>query len=112
VGIDPDQGEPFSDVSARRGATSFNRYGDAYLSAATALERLGRLPQAEEALAMSASCNSSALEPLIRLARIRKRRGDAAGAEKALEEARSTWRALPGFMRRKQLGWRARALIG
>jgi tetratricopeptide (TPR) repeat protein len=110
VGIDPDQGEPFSDVSSRRGTSTFSRYGDAYLAAATALERLGRLEQAEEALAMSASCNSSALEPLIRLSRIRRRRGNEAGAKAALAEARKTWSQLPGFMRRKQLAWRLRAM--
>jgi tetratricopeptide (TPR) repeat protein len=110
VGIDPDAGQPFSDVSTRRGSASHNRYGEAYLAAATALERLGRLEQAEEALMMSASCNSSALEPLIRLARVRKRRGDAAGARKAIDEATRTWSELPGFARRKQLGWRIRAL--
>jgi tetratricopeptide (TPR) repeat protein len=109
AGIDPDQGEPFSGVSSRRGTTTVHRYGDAYLAAATALERLGRLEQAEEALAMSASCNSSALEPLIRLSRVRRRRGNEAGSKAALEEARKTWGQLPGFMRRKQLGWRVRA---
>jgi tetratricopeptide (TPR) repeat protein len=110
VGVDPDQGEPFSDVSTRRGSTSHNRYGDVYLGAATALERLARLPQAEEALSMSVSCNSSALEPLIRLARVRRQRGDAAGARAAIDQANRTWAELPGFMRRKQLGWRVRAL--
>jgi tetratricopeptide (TPR) repeat protein len=111
AGIDPDEGQPFSDVSTRRGATTFNRYGDAYLSAATALERLGREAQAEEALAMSASCNSSALEPLVRLSRLRRKRGDVDGAKAALAEVRKTWGQLPGFMRRKQLGWRLRATV-
>jgi hypothetical protein len=59
---------------------------------------------------MSASCNSSALEPLIRLARVRRRRGDAVGAKKAIDEATRTWAELPAFMRRKQLGWRIRAV--
>jgi tetratricopeptide (TPR) repeat protein len=111
VGVDPDAGEPFSDVSARGGSTSHTRYGEAYLAAATALERLGRWEQAEEALSMSASCNSSALEPLIRLARVRRKRDDDAGARAALDEARRTWAQLPPFMRRKQLGWRLRAAL-
>ena len=109
VGVDPELGEPFSETSSRKGTSTFGRYGDAYLAAATALERLGRLEQAEEALAMSVSCNSSALEPLIRLSRIRRKRGNEAGAKQALAEAKKTWSELPGFMRRKQLGWRLRA---
>jgi tetratricopeptide (TPR) repeat protein len=109
LGIDPDKGEPFSTESVRSGSASFSRYGDAYLSAATALERLGRLPQAEEALAMSASCNSSALEPRLRLASVRRRQGDAKGARAAIKDARETWGQLPPFMRRKQLVWGVRA---
>jgi tetratricopeptide (TPR) repeat protein len=45
--------------SARRSAQGFSRFAEAYLAAAFALEKLGRLPQAEEALAMAASHNSS-----------------------------------------------------
>jgi tetratricopeptide (TPR) repeat protein len=111
VGIDPDAGEPFSDAKGRPASTSNRRYGDAYLAAATALEHLERWEQAEEALAMSAACNSSAMEPLIRLARVRRKRGNEAGARVALEEARRTWSQLPAFMRRKQVGWRIRAAL-
>jgi tetratricopeptide (TPR) repeat protein len=103
VGVDPDAGEPFS--SARAGTQSFTRYAEAYLAAANALERLGRLPQAEDALTASVDCNSSLLEPLVRLGQIRRKRGDAAGAREALQKARHTWHELPGFMRRKQFGW-------
>jgi tetratricopeptide (TPR) repeat protein len=110
LGIDPEKGEPFSAESVRAGASAYSRYGDAYLSAATALERLGRLPQAEEALAMGVSCNSSALEPLLRLASVRKKQGDAKGARAAIEEARHTWAQLPPFMRRKQLAWGIRTI--
>jgi tetratricopeptide (TPR) repeat protein len=109
LGIDPDKGEPFSAESMRAGEASHSRYGDAYLSVATALERLGRLEQAEEALVMSASCNSSALEPRLRLASVRRARGDAKGAREAIEDAKKTWGQLPPFMRRTQLGWGIRA---
>jgi tetratricopeptide (TPR) repeat protein len=112
VGIDPEKGEPFSSVSAKRTATAFSRYGDAYLAAALALERLDRLPQAEEALAMSASCNSSLVEPRVRLSRLRRARGDKTGAREALRDARRTFAEIPGFMRRKQLGWGIRAYLG
>ena len=111
VGFDPDEGEPFSDASKRGKSISVQRHADAYLGAAIALERLGRFDQAEEALMMSASSNSSNLEPLVRLARLRRRRNDDKGAEKALADARETYSALPGFMRRKQLGWRLRAML-
>jgi tetratricopeptide (TPR) repeat protein len=110
VGVDPDKGEPFS--SERKGAAGFSRYGEAYLGAATALERLKRLDQAEEALTMCASFNSSLVEPLVRMARVRRARGDQAGARDALAAARKTFGDLPGFMRRRQLGWGVRAYLG
>ncbi len=111
VGVDPDDGEPFSDLSHRGKNISVQRHAEAYLAAATALERLGRLEQAEEALLMGASTNSSTLEPLVRVAKLRRKRGDDPGADKALAEARDTFSSLPAFMRRKQLGWRVRAMV-
>jgi tetratricopeptide (TPR) repeat protein len=112
VGIDPDKGEPFSSESAKRPGTASARYGEAYLAAALALERLDRLPQAEEALAMSASCNSSLVEPRVRLSRLRRARGDRTGSRDALRDARRTFADLPAFMRRKQLAWGIRAYLG
>jgi tetratricopeptide (TPR) repeat protein len=105
VGIDPDAGEPFSSESARGAERAFRRYGEAYLGAAEALARLKRYPQAADALEVAASYNSSSLEPLVRLARVRRRLDDDAGARSAAREARRTWSQLPGFMKRKQLGW-------
>jgi hypothetical protein len=96
----------------RKGASGFSRYGEAYLGAATALERLKRYDQAEEALGMCASFNSSLIEPLVRLSRVRRARGDQAGARDALRAARKTFGDLPGFMRRRQLGWVVRAYLG
>lgn len=108
VGVDPDKGEPFS--SARAGSR-FSRLGEAYLGAAMALERLGRFAQAEEALAMAAAHNTSLLEPLVRLARVRRSQGDTDGARQAARTARRTFGELPGFMRRRQLGWAIRAYL-
>jgi len=110
VGIDPDKGEVFS--SRRDGGTRFSRFGEAYLAAATALERLGRYPEAEQALMMATDSNSSLIEPLVRLARVRGRLGDADGARVASKTARKTFGELPGFMRRRQLGWGLRAYLG
>jgi tetratricopeptide (TPR) repeat protein len=110
LGIDAEKGEPFSVQSSQAGVDrSFRRYAEAYLAAAIALERLGRLPQAEEALEMSTRSNSSNVEPLVRLARVRRAQGNAAGAKEALETARSTFRELPWYSRRGQLGWAVRA---
>lgn len=112
VGIDPDAGEPLSAVSAQRAEWAFRRHGEAYLGAAAALERLGRLEQAEDALELAASNNTSVLEPLVRLARVRRRRGNDASAKAALAEARRTFGQLPAYAKRKQLGWWMRALAG
>ncbi|MGO8994973.1 MAG: tetratricopeptide repeat protein [Polyangiaceae bacterium] len=109
VGVDPDKGEPFSSV--RGEGSRFNRFGEAYLAAATALERLERYAQAEEALAMAAMHNSSLLEPLVRLARVRRSQGNAEGAREAARNARRTFGELPGFMRRRQIGWAIRAYL-
>jgi tetratricopeptide (TPR) repeat protein len=111
VGIDPDRGEPFSSQNARRNERAFRRFGEAFLGAAEACERLGRLEQAEEAFTVAAGYNSSSLEPLVRLARVRRRRKDEAGARTAIEEARRTFSQLPAFMKRKQVGWWVRSLL-
>ena len=112
VGVGPDGAEPASSAPPGRGGRSFSRYGEAYLGAATALERLQRMPQAEDALATSATFNSSLIEPLVRLARVRRAQGDVEGARKALTDARRTFGELPGFMRRRQFGWGVRAYLG
>ncbi len=109
VGIDPEKGEPFSSV--RGEGSRFNRFGEAYLAAATALERLERFADAEEALSMAAMHNSSLLEPLVRLARVRRHQGNSDGAREAVQTARKTYGELPGFMRRRQIGWAIRAYL-
>lgn len=112
VGVDVDAGEPLSSGTADQQERTFRRYAEAYLGAAEALERLGRLPQAEEALTMAASNNTSSLEPLVRLARVRRRQGKTSSASDALADARHTFAQLPGYAKRKQLGWWIRALVG
>jgi tetratricopeptide (TPR) repeat protein len=109
-----DEEEPSAPAEpARKGAhAAFSRYAEAYLAAASALEKLGRLPQAEDALAMAASHNSSLIEPLVRLARVRRAQGNADGARQAMASARKTFSELPGFMRRRQLGWGVRSYLG
>lgn len=79
------------------------RLGDPYLVAAEALFSLGRLEEAEDAAERYVRANSSSLKGYVVLADIRARRGDREGARKAIDEALSTWRALPGYRRRPEL---------
>jgi predicted Zn-dependent protease len=85
------------------------RFGEPYLVAAEALLALGRLEEAEDALDRYVSSNSSSLQGYVRLAEVRKRRGDREGAQKALREALDTWSQLPRYRRRSELGWWMRA---
>jgi tetratricopeptide (TPR) repeat protein len=85
------------------------RYGEAYLRAADALMALRRWDDADEALDHFLKKNSSSVEALYKRAKVRKAKGDAAGAKQALAELRDTWRTLPSFQRRQQLGWYLRS---
>jgi tetratricopeptide (TPR) repeat protein len=87
------------------------RYGEAYLRAADALVAMNRVEDAEDALERYLKINSSSLEALFKLARVRKARNDAAGAEKARADLRDVWHLLPSFQRRLQLGWYLRARL-
>jgi predicted Zn-dependent protease len=85
------------------------RFGEPYLVAAEALTKLGRLEEAEDALERYTSVSSSSMQGWVRLAQVRRQRGDAPGAADALREAQATWRSVPGYQRRGQWGWWARA---
>jgi len=111
LGIDPDSAEPLSSQSARGNAGTFRRYGEALLGAAQALEGLERFDQAEQALESASTYNTSILEPFVRLARVRRRKGDTAGADAASQEARRTFTQLPAFMKRRQSGWWLRSWV-
>ena len=87
------------------------RFGEPYLVAAEALLTLGRLEEAEDALDRYVSSNSSSLQGYVRLAQVRKGRGDAEGARQAIREALDTWSQLPRYRRRIELGWWARAWV-
>jgi predicted Zn-dependent protease len=87
------------------------RYGDPYLIAAEALMKLNRLEEAEDALDRYVASNSSSLQGYVRLAEVRKRRGDHEGSKRALREASDTWTQLPRYRRRVELGWRLRAFF-
>jgi tetratricopeptide (TPR) repeat protein len=85
------------------------RYGGAYLAIGDALAAVGRKDEAIEAYERFIKINTSSLEGYCKLARVRRKSGDQAGADKACREAVETYRVLPRFQRRKQLGWYLRA---
>jgi tetratricopeptide (TPR) repeat protein len=85
------------------------RYGEAYLRAADALMALRRWDDADEAFDHYLKKNSSSIEALYKRAKVRKAKGDLAGAKQALADLRDTWRTLPSFQRRQQLGWYLRS---
>lgn len=111
IGVDPDRGEPFSSASAETNERAFRRFGEAYLGAARALVRLERYDQAEAALDLAITHNSSALEPLVMLARVRERQGNATGGVEARRRARKTFGDLPGYASRRQIGWWIRSFF-
>jgi len=86
-------------------------YGEPYLVAGDALASLGRLEEAEDAYERYVDGNSSSVQGHLKLARVRSSQGDHEGAREALKEALSTWKALPGFRRRRELTWWLRALV-
>lgn len=87
------------------------QYGEAYLRAADALIALGRWDDADDALERYAKINSSNIEARCKRLRVCKARKDIDGARRAQAELRDAWRALPGYQRRKQLGWYLRSLV-
>jgi tetratricopeptide (TPR) repeat protein len=85
-------------------------YGEPHLLSGDALAKLGRYEEAEQAYARFVKSNSSSVEGRTKLGLARDRRGDQAGARAAFADARSTFRQLPGFQKRKQWWWRLRAM--
>ena len=76
-----------------------------------ALVREDRLPEAEDALLRLLKINSSSVEGWTRLARVRRKQGDAAGAKVALDGAVEAFQHSPRFRRRAELGWYVRARL-
>lgn len=86
-------------------------FGEPYLLAGDALTKLGRDEEAEDAYERYVDANTSSVEGFLKLSRVRRRRANKPGARVALDEALSTFSQLPGFRRRKQLGWWLRAHV-
>jgi tetratricopeptide (TPR) repeat protein len=87
-------------------------YGEPYLRAADALARARRWEDAEEALEHLLKVNGSSVEGYVKLARVRRKLGNASGAAQAQREAKSVYAQLPRFQRRRQLAWYLRARVG
>jgi tetratricopeptide (TPR) repeat protein len=87
------------------------RYGAACLALGDALAAVGRLDDARETYQRYTRLNTSSLEGYCKLAATCERAKDADSAKKWRQEALDTYRALPGFQRRKQLVWWVRARL-
>lgn len=86
-------------------------FGEPFLVAGDALAKLGRYEEAEDSLERYVEANSSSVQGFTKLAFVRKRRQDQDGARRALREALDTWSAVPGYKKRKELGWWLRAQL-
>lgn len=86
------------------------RFGEPYLLAGDALSALGRHAEALDAYERYTARVSSSLEGHVKRARAHRALGEETSARGALDEASRTWSALPRYMKRRALGWRAVAL--
>jgi len=86
-------------------------YGDPYLVAGEALAKLARWEEAEDALERFLDVNKSSVRGWVRLARVRAKRDDGAGAREAIGQAKHTWASLPSFKRRHEWGAYASAIV-
>jgi hypothetical protein len=87
------------------------RYGDPHLLLGRAHAALGQLEQAQAAFEAFLAINTSSLEGQIRLARVKSARNDDVGARAARTAARTTYRLLPGFQKRRQRAWWLRSFF-
>jgi tetratricopeptide (TPR) repeat protein len=84
-------------------------FGEPYRVAGDALAKLGRLEEAEDAYERYTRTNTSSVEGYTKLGRVRKDRGDTAGARAMLDEAIATFWQVPAYKRRNEIGWWLRA---
>ncbi len=81
------------------------RFGEPYLLAGDALMALGRTEEAIDAYDRFLSTSSSSIEGFVKKARAHGKAGEKDAQQKDLKEALSTWGQIPGFQRRRQVGW-------
>jgi tetratricopeptide (TPR) repeat protein len=85
------------------------RYGDAYLKAGDALMLVKRFEDAQQAYDRLVEINRSSIEGRVKLGQVRRALGDQPGAKQAFADARTTYRQLPAFKRRRDWIWSVRA---
>lgn len=85
------------------------RFGAPYLLAGDALRKLGRPEEALDAYERFLSINSSSVEGHVKLALAHRQHRDIPAAKAALGEAFDTFSQVPGFHKRRELGWWIRA---
>jgi len=85
------------------------RFGEPYLIAGRSLRALGRKEEALDSLERFTRSNGSSLQGHLELARAHRDAGDDPETQRALGELFATWRQLPGYQRRKQVGTWLRA---
>lgn len=81
------------------------RFGQPFLVAGDALMQLGRHEEALDAYERFLERSSSSIEGHVKRSRAHRASRDLEAASRDLEEARKTWKALPAYQRRAQLGW-------
>jgi tetratricopeptide (TPR) repeat protein len=81
------------------------RYGHAWLALADALFAVGRMQDAIDAYQRALKINTSSLETYAKLARALEKKPDLDAAARVRLEALDTYRVLPRYQRRMQLGW-------
>jgi tetratricopeptide (TPR) repeat protein len=87
------------------------RFGEPYRVAGESLRALGRTAEAVDALERFVSSNGSSIEGHVKLSMALREAGDEERSRAALDEAFRTWRQLPSYQRRQQLGAWLRAWI-
>ncbi len=87
------------------------RFGMPYLVAGDALMRLGRWEAAIDAYERYLTMSSSSIEAHYKIHVAHARAGEPAESAKALDEAFSTWRSVPGYKKREELGWWMRSWV-
>ena len=86
-------------------------FGLAYLVAGDALSALRRHEEAIDAYDRFVEKNTSSIEGHTKLALAHNRAGEEREAKQALSEAHATWGQIPGYKKRKELGWYVRSQV-